>query len=260
MTKSTAAGPGSGSTRRFSFVRGVFARRTAAVAGAAVLAGTAAVCAPGLAYSAPRAAASTVPASAVPVTDFRDCPPLPDGVDPARWRCEVHTAAPVLTIGKMTTRLAPITMTHAEGPLPDGGAGQVWGAMHSAPTAVPGVRDLAIQPEYGGRSDFYTGTFSLRFRLLGPLAAPGCTIGADAPVDFRLTRSGPSTWVSQDPPLIEFSAYDDTFTVPAPEHCGPRTQLLDHRLGLPAAEGNLMTYDASYTFQTYDRLSRIQAK
>ncbi|OIK28673.1 hypothetical protein VT52_005230 [Streptomyces malaysiense] len=199
-------------------------------------------------------------ASAVPATVFRDCPPLPDGVDPARWRCEVHTAAPVLAFGKVTVRLAPITMTHAEGPLPDGGDGQVWGAMHSTPTAVPGVRGLAIQPEYGGRSDFYTGTFSLRFRLLGRLPAPGCTIGATAPVDFRLKRSGPSTWISQDPPLIEFSAYDDTFTAPAAEHCGPLTRHLDRRLGLPADGGNLMTYDASYTFRTYDRLPRIPAR
>ncbi|MFJ4800039.1 hypothetical protein [Streptomyces murinus] len=255
MTKSTAAGAGSGPVRRSAPVRRLPARRAAAVAGAAVLAGTAAVCAPGVAVAAPRAAAS-----AVPTTDFRDCPPLPAGADPARWRCEVHTAAPVLTIGKVTVRLAPITMTHAEGPLPDGGDGQVWGAMHSTPTSVPGVRGLAIQPEYGGRSDFYTGTFSLRFRLLGHLLAPGCTIGATAPVDFQLKRSGPSTWVSQDPPLIEFSAYDDTFAAPAAERCGPHAPLVNHRLGLPAAEGNLMTYDASYTFKTYDRLTRIPAR
>ncbi|TWV45055.1 hypothetical protein FRZ03_16625 [Streptomyces misionensis] len=194
----------------------------------------------------------------MPAAGFRDCPALPDGVDPSRWRCEVHTAAPTLSMGTVSVRLAPITMTHAEGPLPDGGDGQVWGAMRTTPTTLPGgrgpVRHLAIQPEYGGRSDFYTGRFSLRFRLLGPLPAPGCAIGASAPVDFRMTRSGPSTWVSQDPPLIEFSAYDDTFTAPAAEHCGPLTTALNRHLGLPAKEGNLMTYDASYTFETYDRL------
>ncbi|MGV9352468.1 hypothetical protein [Streptomyces misionensis] len=267
MTKSPAAGRRSGS-----------ARRAAVLVGAAVLAGTAAICAPGAAYSAPRpatpppatplavtssspalpSAGSASAAPPVPEAGFRDCPALPDGVDPALWRCEVHTAAPRLTMGVVSVRLAPITMTHAEGPLPDGGEGQVWGAMHTTPTALPTgtgpVRHLAIRPEYGGRSDFYTGRFSLRFRLLGPRLAPGCEIGASAPVDFRLTRSGPSTWVSQDPPLIEFSAYDDTFTAPAAEHCGPLTTVLDRRLGLPAAEGNLMTYDASYTFETYDRL------
>ncbi|MFF4571240.1 hypothetical protein [Streptomyces sp. NPDC001410] len=248
MTKSAAARPTCAT-----------ARRVAAVAGAAVLAGTAAVCAPGVAYSAPR---SSTPSA----TDFSDCPPLPDGVDPARWRCEVHTAAPRLTIGKVTVNLAPITMTHAEGPLPDGSNGQVWGAMHSAPTAVPGgltgtpagdhtpALGMAIQPEYGGRSDFYTGQFSLRFRLIGPLLPHGCTIGASAPVDFQLKRSGPSKWVSQDPPVIEFSAYDDTFTAPAAEHCGSLTSPLNRRLGLPAADHNLMSYDASYTFKTYDQL------
>ncbi|MEV6113495.1 hypothetical protein AB0L59_13520 [Streptomyces sp. NPDC052109] len=245
MTKSAAARPGSSPVRR-----------VAAVAGTALLAGTAAVCAPGVAYSAPRVAVA-------PAADFGDCPPLPDGVDSTRWRCEVHTAAPRLTLGSVTVNLAPITMTHAEGPMPDGGNGQVWGAMHSSPTAIPGgltgtpagdrtpVLGLAIQPEYGGRSDFYTGQFSLRFRLLGRLLPHGCTIGADAPIDFQLKRSGPSKWVSQDPPVIEFSAYDDTFAAPAAGHCGPLTGTLNHRLGLPAATGNLLSYDASYTFKTY---------
>ncbi|MFI0965923.1 hypothetical protein ACH4S8_31690 [Streptomyces sp. NPDC021080] len=237
------------------------ARRAAlTLAGAAALAGLVGAYAPNSAYAEPGSA----PIESA--TDFSDCPALPAGVDPARWRCEVHTAAPRLTLGKVTVDLAPITMTHAEGPMPDGTAGQVWGAMHSAPTAVPGGLTgteagehtrrlpLAIKPEYGGRSDFYTGQFSLRFRLSSPLLTHGCTVGASAPVDFRLKRSGPSEWVSQDPPVIKFSAYDDTFTAPAAEHCGPLTGPLDRRLGLPAASGNLMTYDATYTFRMYDHL------
>lgn len=248
MTKSAAARPVSSPVRR-----------VAAVVGATVLAGTAAVCAPGVAYSAPSATTATA-------TDFGDCPSLPDGVEPSRWRCEVHTAAPRLTIGTVSVSLAPITMTHAEGPMPDGGNGQVWGAMHTSPTAIPGgltgtpagdhatVLGLAIQPEYGGRSDFYTGRFSLRFRLLGPLVPRGCALGTGDPVDFQLKRSGPSRWVSQDPPVIEFSAYDDTFSAPAAAHCGPLTGALNQRLGLPATAGNLLSYDASYTFKTYDQL------
>ncbi|MEU6771697.1 hypothetical protein [Streptomyces sp. NPDC046759] len=258
MTKSPADKPRCHSVRRLAGATG------AALAGAAVLAGAAAVWAPGVAYAAPRATVSSG-------TDFSDCPALPDGVDPVRWRCEVHSASPQVTLGKVTVKLAPITMTHAEGPMPDGSNGQVWGAMHTTPTAVPGgltgtpagdraaVLGLAIEPEYGGRFDAYTGQFSLRFRLLGPLLPPGCTIGASAPVDFQLKRSGPSRWVSQDPPVIEFSAYDDTFTAPAAEHCGPLTGPLDRRLGLPAAEGNLLSYDASYTFKTYDRLPMAAA-
>lgn len=240
------------------------ARRAAvALAGAAALAGLAAAYAPGFAYAG--TSAETTP----PRFDFSDCPALPDGVDPARWRCEVHTAAPQLRMGKVSVTLAPITMTHAEGPMPDGTKGQVWGAMHSAPTAIPGGLSgtaagdharqlrLAIKPEYGGRSDFYTGTFSLRFRVLSPLLSRGCTIGAGAPVDFQLKRSGPSEWISQDPPLIRFSAYDDTFAAPAAENCGPLTAPLNRRLGLPAPSGNLMSYDAIYTFRTYDQLPSV---
>ncbi|MEU6476447.1 hypothetical protein ABZ858_06065 [Streptomyces sp. NPDC047017] len=250
---------------------------------AAVLAGTAALV--GLAGALPADAAQTtqttqttqtVPAvgrtapgptaAPRPPADFSDCPSLPAGADPARWSCEVHSAAPRLTMGGVTVTLAPITMTHAEGPLPDGSPGQVWGAMHSAATPVPGgltgipqagdagLLRLAIRPEYGGRSDFYTGRLSLRFRLVGPLLPHGCLIGTDAPVDFALKRSGPSVWVSTQPPLIEFSAYDDTFTAPAAKGCGPLTGALNRRLGLPAASGNLMSYDAAYTFRTYDEL------
>ncbi|GGW35620.1 hypothetical protein GCM10010503_09180 [Streptomyces lucensis JCM 4490] len=235
-------------------------RATVALAGAAALVGLAGVCAPGSAYAAPHAT------TARSAADFGDCPALPAGVDRARWKCEVHSAAPRLTMGEVTVDLAPITMTHAEGPMPDGSDGQVWGAMHTTPTAVPGgltgtaagdrsrPLQLAIRPEYGGRSDFYTGRFSLRFRLLSPLLPRGCVIGASTPVDFGLKRSGPSQWISQDPPLIKFSAYDDTFTAPAAENCGPLTAPLNRRLGLPAASGNLMSYDATYTFRKYVQL------
>ncbi|MGW0997767.1 hypothetical protein [Streptomyces sp. NPDC002520] len=243
------------------------ARRAAlAVAGAAALAGLSGAYTPGYANSTPPAAASDGAAIDEPPADFSDCPALPAGVDPTRWRCEVHTASPQLTIGEISVTFAPITMTHAEGPLPDGTNGQVWGAMHSTPTAVPGgltgtpagdharQPGLAIRPEYGDRSDFYTGQFSLRFRLLSPLLPHDCAIGASAPVDFRLKRSGPSQWLSKNPPLIRFSAYDDTFTAPAAENCGPLTGRLNRRLGLPAASGNQMSYDAIYTFRTYDQL------
>ncbi|MEV8038677.1 hypothetical protein [Streptomyces sp. NPDC086182] len=236
------------------------ARRAAlTLAGATALTGLAGAYTPSSAHSEPLSTTTQA-------TDFSDCPALPAGADPARWRCEVHSAAPQLTMGKVTVALAPITMTHAEGPMPDGTKAQVWGAMHSTPTALPGgltgtsadehsrLLRLAIKPEYGGRSDFYTGQFSLRLRLLSPLLSHRCAIGASAPVDFQLKRSGPSEWVSQDPPVIKFSAYDDVFTAPAAEECGPLTVPLNRRLGLPAPSGNLMTYDATYTFRMYDQL------
>jgi len=239
------------------------ARRAArTLVGAAALAGLVAAYAPSIAHA--QTPDVTMPPA---LTDFSDCPALPAGVDPAAWRCEIHLATPRLRVGAVDVpALGPITMTHAEGLLPDGTRAQVWGAMHSAPTAVPGgllgtpagahspLLGLTVQPEYGGRSDFYTGQFSLRFRLRSPLLPQGCTIGASAPVDFRLKRSGPSEWVSRTPPLVRFSAYDDTFTAPAAEGCGPLAGLLNQRLGLPASSGNLMTYDASYTFRTYDQL------
>src|SRR5436309_743913 len=95
--------------------RSLVRRAAVSVAGAAALAGVTGVYAPGVASAQSQAAA-----------DFGDCPALPAGVDPGKWRCEVHTAAPKLTIGKVSVVLAPITMTHAEGPMADGTDGQVW--------------------------------------------------------------------------------------------------------------------------------------
>ncbi|MFF2997172.1 hypothetical protein ACFVTC_21830 [Streptomyces sp. NPDC057950] len=232
-------------------------------------------------------AADAVPASAAGVAttadiaageppvvpyDFGDCPDIPAGVDAARWKCEVLTATGSLTLGsRRVPELAPMTVTHAEGPLPDGTDGQVWGALRSTSTSVPGgllgtgttghgpLPALALRPEYGGRSDFYStgnnmGLFTLRFRVLSPLLPHGCVIGGDTPVELRLRRAGDSEWVSQDPPVIRFDAYDDTFTAPAPVGCGPLGRLVDDRLGLPRATGNAITLSARYTFRTYDRL------
>ncbi|MCU7824588.1 hypothetical protein KSNIM_23630 [Kitasatospora sp. DSM 101779] len=199
---------------------------------------------------------------------YADCPELPQGVDPARWRCEVHLATPKLHLGAADLPvLRPIMMVHAEGPLADGAPGQVWGAWHGGgPVAVPGgltgtpagdrspVLGLSLEADYGGASDFYTGSMQMRFRLSGPLLPAGCEVGRSTPVGLHFKRAGSSEWVSRNPPLIHFSAYDDTFAAPAPEGCGPLTGLLSHRLGLPATGGNLLSYDASYTFRTYDRL------
>lgn len=224
----------------------------------------------------PAVAATRSPGAAPAASyDFGDCPGLPAGVDAARWKCEVLTATGSLTLGSRTVpELAPMTLTHAEGPLPDGGDGQVWGALRSTSTDVPGgllgsgsgaggrtpVLPLALRPEYGGRSDFYStgnslGLFTLRFRVVSPLLPHGCVIGGgDSPVTLRLTRSGDSEWVSKDPPVIRFDAYDATFTAPAAVGCGPLGRFVDDRLGLPRARGNAITLSATYTFRTYDRL------
>ena len=207
--------------------------------------------------------ATALPAAAEPPTpsyDFSDCPALPSGVDPAAWRCEVLTATGSMTLGRTTVpELSPITITHAEGPLPDGGKGQVYGGLQGAPTAVPGHHHMSLRPEYGGRSDFYSvgnslGLFTMRFRVLDPLLPHGCTIGRDTPIELRLQRSGDSEWISQNPPVIKFDAYDDTFTAPRAAGCGPLNPLVNHRLGLPSRTGNTIELSATYTFRTYDAL------
>lgn len=211
---------------------------------------------------------AAVPAAAeppAPAYDFSDCPALPPGVDATEWKCEVLTATGSMTLGRTTLpELSPMTITHAEGPLPDGGKGQVFGALRGAPTAVPGHHHLSLRPEYGGRSDFYSvgsslGLFTMRFRVLGPLLPHRCTIGGQTPIELRLQRSGDSEWVSKDPPVIRFDAYDNTFKAPPATGCGPLGGLVNHSLGLPATTGNAITLSATYTFRTYDQLGTANA-
>lgn len=245
--------------------RSTVRRGSAALAVAATLAATVT-----FAAGAPAVAAD---GPATPPYDFSDCPDLPTGVDAAQWKCEVLTATGSLTLGSRTVpELAPMTITHAEGPLPDGSDGQVFSALRGTRTAVPGgllgdttadhkpLLSLALRPEYGGRSDFYSvgnsmGLFTLRFRVLSPLLPHGCVIGAgDAPIELHLQRAGGSEWVSKNPPVIKFDAYDDAFAAPAAKGCGPLGGLVNDRLGLPATAGNAITLSAYYTFKTYDQL------
>lgn len=210
------------------------------------------------------AAAPAALAAATPTYDFGDCPAIPAGADATRWKCEVLTATGSLRLGSRDIpELAPMTITHAEGPLPDGTEGQVWGALRGGPTTVPGTPaglGLALQPEYGGRSDFYSvgdqmGLFTLRYRVVSPLLPHGCVIGGDdAPIEIRLKRVGGSEWVSKNPPVIKFAATDTAFKVPAATHCGPLGRFVNHRLGLPAPSGNTVNFSAVYTFKTYDQL------
>ncbi|MGG8408201.1 hypothetical protein ACM614_17160 [Streptomyces sp. 12297] len=228
-----------------------------------------------LALSATLTGLAVTPALAAPTPsyDFGDCPAIPAGVDAARWKCEVLTATGSMQLGnRYIPELTPMTITHAEGPLPDGTKGQVWGALRGGPTPVPGgvtghpssdrsrLLSLALQPEYGGRSDFYSvgenmGLFTLRYRAVSPLLPQSCVIGGgDTPIEIRLKRIGSSEWVSKNPPVIKFAATDTAFTVPAATGCGPLGRLLNDRLDLPAQTGNTITLSALYTFKTYDQL------
>uniref|UniRef100_UPI0034CE44B8 hypothetical protein n=1 Tax=Kitasatospora sp. MBT63 TaxID=1444768 RepID=UPI0034CE44B8 len=205
-----------------------------------------------------------------------DCPAIPAGADPARWRCEVHVGAPLLTVGAVEGLvLAPMTITFAGGPLPDGTKGQVFGALRSAahrpgcPADCSGFRRRWARPpgptpaarsagspstQCGGRSDFCTGQLSLRLVLRGPLLPDSCAIGGSVPIDLALRRTAPAVRESEEPPLIRYSMEDGGFAAPVVGRCGPLGHLLDRRLGLPAADGNLLRLDAAYTFRTYDRL------
>ncbi|MFJ1866749.1 hypothetical protein ACIOD1_19200 [Streptomyces sp. NPDC088097] len=247
----------------------------AALAVAAALATVAA--APALAAGAttaraPAAGAAIAEAPVAPY-DFSGCPDIPAGVDAARWKCEVQTASGSLRLGSRDVpALAPMTITFAEGPMPDGGKGQVWGSLRGGASTVPGgllgnasadrspLLGLSLQPEYGGRSDFYSvgdsmGLFTLRYRAVSPLLPRGCVIGGgDTPVEIRLKRVGDSEWVSKNPPVIKWAAVDTAFTVPAATGCGPMTRLVNDRLGLPATTGNKITLSGEYTFRTYDQL------
>ncbi|MFD7625499.1 hypothetical protein ACFV7Q_05535 [Streptomyces sp. NPDC059851] len=258
--------------KRSSTARRVARGTVAAALTAAAVAGVA-VPATAAPATAPGAAPVAIPV-AVPVYDFSDCPAIPAGVDASKWKCEVLTATGALDLGsRRIPELAPMTITHAEGPMPDGSKGQVWGALRGGPTAVPGglldhrageaghpLFPLSLQPEYGGRSDFYSvgssmGLFTLRFRVLSPLLPQDCVIGGgDKPLEIRLQRVGSSQWVSRNPPVIAFEAKDDAFTAPAAEGCGPLGRLVNKRLGLPAATGNSIAFSATYTFKTYDQL------
>jgi hypothetical protein len=201
--------------------------------------------------------------------DFRDCPPLPAGVQRGRWRCEVLVATGWMRLGNIDVpAVAPITVTHAEGPRADGTTGQVFGRLRAERTEVPGgllarrghgghnpLLHLGLRMEYAGYADLVDrAAMDVRLRLVNPLLGDRCAIGD--PVRLSLLRDGPSQWISRDPPLVKFSMYDQSLALPAAHGCRMLTHLVDHRFGLPAPAGaNEVYFTAYYTFKTYDRLN-----
>jgi hypothetical protein len=196
---------------------------------------------------------------------FRDCPPLPAGVQPHRWRCEVLVATGRYQLGKVAVpAVAPITVTHAEGPLPDGTTGQVFGGLRAERTDIPGgllrrhgpgghnpLMHLGLRIEYAGYADLVgQPAMDVRLRLVNPLLGPHCMIGD--PLRLTLSRDGESEWLSRTPPLIRFRWSDRGFALPAASGCGPLRGLVDRRFGLPSAAGvNEAYFTAYYTFRTY---------
>jgi len=204
--------------------------------------------------------------TAVPTFDYSDCPQLPAGVDPAKWRCEVLVGEGTATIGGAAVPFDFTRVTHAEGPMPDGTPGQVFGGFRAARLPVPGRQSgdgrgpkLWIQPHLTVAPDFYsqTGAMSLTFQLTGPRLGDHCTIGTTAaPVQVAAARvPGTAQWLSQDPPVIAFDVLDQTFSTPKVSGCGQATGELNRRFGLPSPSGsNQLSGSALYSFKTYDNL------
>lgn len=192
--------------------------------------------------------------------EYRDCPPIPAWADPATWRCEDHVATGTLTIGGVgPIRFRIISMTHAEGPQPDGTSGQVFGRLRAAAERVPGTR-LWLRPESAGPADFLSpgGVINLSFHLTGPGLGRDCRLGSTGdPIPIRLTLvPGSAVWVSHDPPIRRMQGTDTTFAVPAATGCGPASRWIGRHFGLPAVSGaNSLALTAYYSYTTYDQLS-----
>jgi hypothetical protein len=220
---------------------------------------------PAVRYATTVAARTDSPDPQPGLFDFRDCPPLPGGAQPDRWRCEVLVATGRFQLGEVVVpATAPITVTHAEGPLPDGTTGQVFGALRAGRTDIPGgllrrhgpgghnpLLHLGLRTEYAGYADLVDqSVVDVRLRLVNPMLGRRCVIGD--PLRLTLSRDGDSEWLSRNPPLIRFRLYDRSFALPAASGCGPLRGLVDRRFGLPsAADANEVYFTAYYTFKMY---------
>jgi hypothetical protein len=239
-------------------------RKSSALLAATAIAATA-VAMP-LAAGTANAAGTTTTATAIPDFDFSDCPRLPAGVDPAKWRCEVLVADGTATIDGSALPFHFTAVTHAEGPMPDGTPGQVFGGFRAARLPVPGRQSgdgtgpkLWMRPHLVAVPDFssQSGAMSLTFQLTGPRLGDDCSLGtAAAPVQVAAGRvPGTTQWVSQNPPIVTFGVQDLTLAVPEVSGCGRSSEELNRRFGLPSPSGkNQLNGTAWYSFKTYDQL------
>ncbi|NUP47112.1 MAG: hypothetical protein HOW97_07325 [Catenulispora sp.] len=209
-------------------------------------------------------ATGTVPTT-IPDFDYSDCPQLPAGVDPAKWRCEVLVAEGTVTISGTPVPFRFDAVTHAEGLMPDGTDGQVFGAFRASKLPVPGRQSgdghgakLWMQPRLTSVPDFFSnGGMNLAFELSGPGLGGRCAIGTDAtPVQVVAARvEGTTQRLSEDPPIIGFGLRDEVLTMPETDGCGRAAEKLNRRFGLPSPSGaNQLDGTAFYSFKTYDQL------
>lgn len=214
-----------------------------------------------LALASPSAAHPTALPTDPSAFDFSDCPTLPAGLDPTGWRCEVHLATGEISVGPVSLRNLRLRLVHAEGPLPSGGTGQIFGVLQSPPVVVsgdgPAGRRLTAQVRYAGYADLVgngpdPGGLYLRLAVRGPGLGPRCTIGTPAAaIKTHAARVGDTVTIPTSPPIKVFTLQDTAFTVPAATDCHGHERQVDDRFGLPSAGGNTMTLHTEYTYQMY---------
>jgi hypothetical protein len=210
----------------------------------------------------------------VPTFDFGDCPAIPDGADPAQWRCEVLMSSGTIKVGNLAEQgTGAMRMTFAEGRL-DGEFAQVFGALRAEPSRVPGgllgipgsdernrLLRMDIRIEYAGFADFLSdgdrmGEQHLKIRVISPLLPKTCTIGSNQdPITFKPIRTAGPDVISDDPPVLGFAIEDKEFAVPKARGCGAFDGFVNKRFGLPAPGGaNAITLDTVVGLKSYSQI------
>ncbi|GIJ51709.1 hypothetical protein Val02_85950 [Virgisporangium aliadipatigenens] len=208
-------------------------------------------------------AAAVVPTSAVaaspevPIFAFDDCPAIPAGADPTRWRCEEMHASGTIRLGTVTVPIA-LKTTHAEGRLPDDPQTRfIFGALRADPVRIPGRSAITVAPEYAGHIDFVAGPpmaeiLHLRYRVRGRHVAGNCAIGTTTdPIVVVGEIVGERVPVQEEPLVLRFAVVDDDLAVPVSYGCGAFGGLVDRRFGLPS-DGEL-ALTVYFSVRTYDR-------
>jgi hypothetical protein len=236
------------------------ATRRSRRATAALAALAAAVITVPIARGGPAAAAAPEEALAVPEFSFEACPAtseLPEGADPAAWRCEVMVATGHLRLGRIDQPIdQPMTITFAEGRI-DGEFAQVFAEMTAEPLRIRHT-PWSITPVYAGFFDFESnderrGELDLAFALSGPLVPSGCSIGSEAePVHLVLRDTSETAVISEEPMVVAFSIADEEFATPRTSGCGSLGPVLDRLLRLPSSSGeNGIALDAHVALRPY---------
>jgi hypothetical protein len=219
-----------------------------------------------LAGAMPASASSVSPRPQPSAFNFSDCPSLPPGLDRHAWRCEVHLATAEMTVGRVTITGLTLRLTHAEGPLPDGQSGQIFGALRARPVAVPGdgaadgQTGVTLDLKYAGYADLIgngpdPGGLYLMLSVRGPNSGPDCAIGSTAdPIKIHAVRVGDTYTIPTDPSIRVFTMQDNAFTVPGSSGCGSLASFVNQRFGLPSVADNALTLHAAYTYRMYDSL------